>query len=88
MSGRRLELHAAVAAIQEYERGLAERLLIGLKGIACLRISGLTAKKDLPRCVPTVMVTATGHTHTASTRRGAVRARYLLPGMATTARWR
>jgi cysteine desulfurase family protein (TIGR01976 family) len=62
MAGHRLELHAAMAAIQEYERGLAARLLAGLREIPGVRIYGLTALDDLPRRVPTVMLTAAGHT--------------------------
>lgn len=62
MSGRRLELHRAMAAIQDYERTLAVRLLGGLATVPGLRIYGLTAAEDLPRRVPTVAVTIAGHT--------------------------
>ncbi|HEX9412500.1 MAG TPA: aminotransferase class V-fold PLP-dependent enzyme [Ktedonobacterales bacterium] len=62
MSGRRLELHVALAAIQEHERTLAERLLAGLQTVPGARIYGLTALEDLPRRVPTVAVTIAGHT--------------------------
>jgi cysteine desulfurase family protein (TIGR01976 family) len=62
MSGRRLELHAAMAAIQEYEHGLAARLLEGLRTIPGVRIYGLTAPADLVRRVPTVMITVAEHT--------------------------
>ncbi|HEX6819319.1 MAG TPA: cysteine desulfurase-like protein [Ktedonobacterales bacterium] len=62
MSGRRLELHVALAAIQEYERGLAERLIAGLQAIPGVRIYGYTAQSDLPRRVPTVALTIAGHT--------------------------
>jgi cysteine desulfurase family protein (TIGR01976 family) len=61
MAGRRLELHAAFAAIQEYERELARQLLAGLRTLPGLRIYGLTAEADLPRRVPTVAVTIDGH---------------------------
>jgi len=62
MSGRRLELHAAMAAIQEQERVLAARLLSGLAPLPGVRIHGLTAPEDLPRRVPTVALTADGYT--------------------------
>jgi cysteine desulfurase family protein (TIGR01976 family) len=62
MSGRRLELHAAMAAIQEQERVLAARLLAGLAPLPGVRIHGLTAPEDLPRRVPTIALTVDGHT--------------------------
>ncbi len=62
MTGRRLALHCAMAAIQEHERELARHLLAGLASIEGLRIYGLTAEEDLPRRVPTVAVTAPRHT--------------------------
>ena len=62
MTGRCLELHAAFAAIQAYERELARRLLAGLRGISGLRIYGLTDEADLPRRVPTVATAIAGHT--------------------------
>ena len=61
MSGRRLELHCAMAMMQEYERGLIGRLLAGLATIPGARIYGLTAEEDLPRRVPTVALTIEGH---------------------------
>ena len=62
MTGRRLELHAALAAIQEYERGLVERLLAGLATLPGMHVYGLTGVEDLARRVPTVAVTIDGHT--------------------------
>jgi cysteine desulfurase family protein (TIGR01976 family) len=62
MTGRRLELHAALAVIQEHERDLAARLLAGLATIPGARIYGLTAPEDLHLRVPTVMLTVEGHT--------------------------
>ena len=62
MSGRRLELHAALAAIQAYEQQLARHLLAGLATIPGLRVYGLTAEADLPRRVPTVAITSARHT--------------------------
>jgi cysteine desulfurase family protein (TIGR01976 family) len=61
-AGRRLELHAAMSVIQAYERTLAARLLAGLQAIPGARIYGLTAVEDLPRRVPTVILTVSGHT--------------------------
>lgn len=60
MSGRRLELHAALAACQEYERLLAARLLDAVSAIPGVRIYGLTARQDLPRRVPTFMLRIDG----------------------------
>lgn len=62
MTGRRLELHAALAAIQEYERGLVERLLAGLATVPGIHIYGLTAAEEMARRVPTVAMTIEGHT--------------------------
>ena len=62
MSGRRLALHAARAAFQEYERKLSARMLAALSAIPGVRIYGLTAEVDLPRRVPTFAITIAGHT--------------------------
>jgi cysteine desulfurase family protein (TIGR01976 family) len=62
MAGRRLELHAAMAAIRVYERGLAARLLAGLREMKGVHVYGLSADEDLGRRVPTVMLTTAGHT--------------------------
>jgi selenocysteine lyase/cysteine desulfurase len=62
MSGQRLDLHAAMAAIALYERGLARQLLAGLVALPGLHIYGLTKEEDLYRRVPTVMLTVEGHT--------------------------
>lgn len=61
MSGRRLELHVALAAIQEYERGLAARLIEELRALSGARIYGYTAESDLTRRVPTVALTIEGY---------------------------
>jgi cysteine desulfurase family protein (TIGR01976 family) len=60
MEGRRLALHAAFAAIQEYERTLAARLLAGLREVPGVTIYGLTAPEDLSCRVPTVALTVAG----------------------------
>ena len=62
MAGRRLELHAAMAAIREYERSLAARLLGGLREVEGIHIYGLSTDEDLGRRVPTVMLTIDGRT--------------------------
>lgn len=62
MTGRRLELHVAMAAMQDYERGLAAQLLAGLATLPGVRIYGLTAPADMARRVPTVALTLAGHT--------------------------
>jgi cysteine desulfurase family protein (TIGR01976 family) len=62
MAGRRLELHAAMAAMQAYERTLAARLLAGLATIPGIHIYGLTSEEDLIHRVPTVAITLEGWT--------------------------
>jgi cysteine desulfurase family protein (TIGR01976 family) len=62
MTGRRLELHAAMAAIQAHERTLAARLLAGLAEIPGVHIYGLTSEDELTRRVPTVAMTLEGWT--------------------------
>jgi cysteine desulfurase family protein (TIGR01976 family) len=62
MTGRRLELHTAMAAMQAYERTLAARLLAGLAEIPGTQIYGLTSEEDLVRRVPTVAITIEGWT--------------------------
>lgn len=60
MSGRRLDLHAAMAAIQRYEQSLAARLIVGLRAIPGVTLYGLTDERDVSRRVPTVSLTVTG----------------------------
>jgi cysteine desulfurase family protein (TIGR01976 family) len=62
MSGQRLDLHAAMAAVSGYERGLIRHLLAGLEAISGIHIFGLTKEEDLSRRVPTIMLTIEGHT--------------------------
>jgi selenocysteine lyase/cysteine desulfurase len=62
MQGMTLELHTAFAAIQMHERQLVWQLLEGLAEMPGIRVYGLTAKDDLTRRVPTVALTAAGHT--------------------------
>jgi cysteine desulfurase family protein (TIGR01976 family) len=62
MAGQRLELHTALAAIQDHERGLAARLIAGVRTLPGARVYGLVAPEDLPRRVPTVALTIADHT--------------------------
>jgi len=62
MSGRRLALHAARAAFQDYERDLSSRMLGVLASVPGARMYGLTAQDDLPRRVPTFAITIAGYT--------------------------
>jgi selenocysteine lyase/cysteine desulfurase len=62
MSGQRLDLHAAMAAVSVYEHGLIKHLLAGLEAISGIHIYGLTKEEDLSQRVPTVMLTVEGHT--------------------------
>jgi cysteine desulfurase family protein (TIGR01976 family) len=62
MEGRRLDLHCTMAAIQNYERLLSDRLLSGLATIPGIRIYGLTTEEDIFRRVPTVAITLEGWT--------------------------
>jgi cysteine desulfurase family protein (TIGR01976 family) len=60
MSGRRRNLHAAMAAMVEYEAGLARQLLDGLAEVPSLKVHGITARDRLHRRVPTFSVTVAG----------------------------
>ncbi|HEU5349224.1 MAG TPA: cysteine desulfurase-like protein [Ktedonobacterales bacterium] len=61
MAGRARSLHAAMVAIQAYERTLAQHLLAGLAELPGVHIYGLTSEADLARRVPTVAITIDGH---------------------------
>jgi cysteine desulfurase family protein (TIGR01976 family) len=83
MEGRRLALHAAMAAIQEYERGLMTRLLAGLKALPAVTLYGLTDETDaeqMARRVPTVALTIAGHTPRALAEGLAARGVYAWDG--------
>lgn len=60
MSGRRLKVHAGMAASLLYERQLSERLINGLSQIPNLKIWGITNLNQLDRRVPTVSFTLKG----------------------------
>jgi selenocysteine lyase/cysteine desulfurase len=60
MSGRRRNVHAAMAAMVAYEAGLAAHLLDGLAEIRGLTVQGITARDRLHKRVPTFSVTLAG----------------------------
>lgn len=60
MVGRRLALHAGMAAIRAHERGLSAHLLAGLQSVPGLRVWGLTDPARLDRRTPTVAITLEG----------------------------
>ncbi|HKI32789.1 MAG TPA: cysteine desulfurase-like protein [Gemmataceae bacterium] len=61
MSDRRLNVHAGMAAIQEYEVGLTRKLLAALAGRKRFRVWGITDPGRLGERVPTVSITLPGH---------------------------
>jgi len=56
-SGRRLHLHTAMLAIQEYEQTLSSRLIEGLQNLSGVDVKGISVKKDISQRVPTVSFT-------------------------------
>jgi cysteine desulfurase family protein (TIGR01976 family) len=60
MTGRRRHVHAAMAAMVEYEVELAGHMLDRLERIRGLRVHGITARDRLRRRVPTFSVTIAG----------------------------
>ena len=60
MSGRRLELHAAMAAIASYERTIAEHLIGGLLAIPGVTVWGITDPARMAERTPTVALTMAG----------------------------
>ena len=60
MVGRRLDLHAGLAAVADYERGLSERLIGGLLAIPGVRIWGITDPARLEQRTPTVAMRLDG----------------------------
>jgi len=60
MTGRRPALHAAMAAIAAYERGLSQRFIERLGSIAGVRIHGITERGLLAHRVPTVSISKAG----------------------------
>jgi cysteine desulfurase family protein (TIGR01976 family) len=60
MSGRRLDLHAAMAAIAAYERTISERLIHGLLAIPGVTIWGISDPARSSERTPTVSLTVAG----------------------------
>jgi cysteine desulfurase family protein (TIGR01976 family) len=60
MSGRRRNVHAAMAAIQEYETGLTRELLAALADRPRFKVWGITDVGRLRQRVPTVSITLPG----------------------------
>ncbi len=58
--GRRLNVHAAMNCLFDYEKELAGALIDGLQQLSGVRIQGITAKDALARRVPTVSFTVDG----------------------------
>ena len=56
-SGRRMSLHAAMFAVQEYEQTLSRRLIDGLRSLAGVVVRGISNQNDFSRRVPTVSFT-------------------------------
>jgi cysteine desulfurase family protein (TIGR01976 family) len=54
MTGRRLDLHAAMAAIASYERTISERLITGLLAIPGVTVWGITDSTRMADRTPTV----------------------------------
>jgi cysteine desulfurase family protein (TIGR01976 family) len=62
LSGRRRDVHAGLAAIQEYEAGLTRRLLAALADRPAFRVWGITDPARLAWRAPTVSVTRADRT--------------------------
>ncbi len=60
MTGRRLQVHAGMAASFDYEAGLSRHMLARLAGIDGLKVHGITAPDQLHRRVPTFSFTLAG----------------------------
>ena len=58
--GRRLNVHAAMNCLFEYEKELAGALIDGLQQLPGVRIQGITAKDAMARRVPTISFTVDG----------------------------
>jgi selenocysteine lyase/cysteine desulfurase len=58
--GRRLNVHAAMNCLFDYEKELAGALINGLQQLPGVRIQGITAKDAMARRVPTVSFTVDG----------------------------
>ncbi|MCP4332488.1 MAG: cysteine desulfurase-like protein [Gammaproteobacteria bacterium] len=57
LSGRRQTLHAAMDSLFDYEKTLAEQLIVGLTELDGLTVQGITAADAMARRVPTIAFT-------------------------------
>ncbi len=62
MSGRRLEIHTGMAALQQYERDLVTHLIAVLEALPGCKIYGITDRERFEERVPTVVFTLEDHT--------------------------
>ena len=60
LSGRRLDLHAAMAAIKTYEQTISERLVGGLSAVPGVTVWGVTDPERLNDRTPTLALTVAG----------------------------
>jgi cysteine desulfurase family protein (TIGR01976 family) len=60
LTGRRLDLKAAMSAIREYEMGLFARLMDGIRQIPGLKIWGISDPANFDRRTPTLAFTLSG----------------------------
>ncbi len=77
---RRLNVHAGMAAIQEYETGLVRKLLAGLAERKRFKVWGITDPGRLAERVPTVSITLPGRSATALAEHLAARQIYAWNG--------
>ncbi len=62
MDGRRLEIHAGMTVLQQYERALVTHLIEVIEAVPESQIFGITDRARFDERVPTVVFTLTGHT--------------------------
>lgn len=62
LSGRRLEIHSAMAALSAYERGLVGQLIDGLQAKDGVQVYGITDPARFDERVPTVIFNLAGYT--------------------------
>lgn len=67
--GRRRDLKIAMSAIQEYERGLSQKLITGLQAIPGVRVFGITDVKRYHQRTPTVAMRMDKHSPPAVAER-------------------
>jgi selenocysteine lyase/cysteine desulfurase len=80
LSGRRMQIHAGLAAIQAYERELGKKLLEGLARRPRFKIWGIIQPGQLHQRVPTVSFTLPGQTADQVAERLAARQIYVWNG--------